>query len=54
MRVRDEITEATLSWCNDVRTDKDLEPLADLPLGKQEDPMTCPCGAATRRARMGA
>jgi len=47
MRRRDEITEATLAWCNDRRTEQDKEPLADLPLGTQEDPTSCPCGAAT-------
>lgn len=36
----------TLEWCNGVRAGKGLEPLAEMPKGRQNDPVSCPCGKA--------
>ncbi len=41
------LKEGCLSWCNMMRAEKNLEELAELPLGRQGDPRSCPCGKAT-------
>ena len=37
----------TLAWCNKMRDERGLEPLARLPKGDVGDPRSCPCGKAT-------
>jgi hypothetical protein len=43
----DKVKEATLKWCNEHRNRKGMEPLTELPKGKQADEFSCPCGKAT-------
>jgi len=43
----DEFVKAALNWCNEMRVQRDMEPLEDLPKGVRGDPASCPCGTAT-------
>lgn len=42
-----EYVAKTLAWCNDIRKEKGLEPLAQLPKGLRGNGLSCPCGKAT-------
>lgn len=43
----EEAKAASLKWCNKQRQLKGMEPLTELPKGRRQDPISCPCGKAT-------
>lgn len=45
---KNQIVKNTLRWCNSQRKKQGLRPLKALPKGKLSDPVSCPCGKASK------